>query len=268
MVKSYGLGSSGQEVVLLQRALNEKLRLDLTPDGEFGKITQDSLRSYQATNGITDSDAFGACYGANTQSILLPYIRQRFLTENDYISASQLLGVELAVVKAVTKTEAKKFGFLRTGFPVILFERHKFFYYLKTLKGAEFANKTTELRPDICNAQSGGYIGNLGEVNRLNAACAIHEQAALMSASYGLFQIMGFNYKTGGFSDVQTFVEAMKASERNQLNAFTSFILSDSRLLTALRKKDWVTVAVLFNGSGYAINQYDKKLAANYLASL
>ena len=43
------------------------------------------------------------------------------------------------------------------------------------------------------------YKGDMGEYERLKKALAIHEKAAACSASWGLFQIMGFNYAAGPF---------------------------------------------------------------------
>ena len=42
------------------------------------------------------------------------------------------------------------------------------------------------------------YEGGMGEYERLKKALAIHEKAAACSASWGLFQIMGFNYAACG----------------------------------------------------------------------
>ena len=38
----------------------------------------------------------------------------------------------------------------------------------------------------------------------------IDETAALKSASYGMFQVMGFNYELAGFGNVYEMVESLK----------------------------------------------------------
>jgi len=50
----------------------------------------------------------------------------RKINEKDFKEAAETLGVEVAIIKAVCEVEAPMGGFLRTGEPVILFERHKF----------------------------------------------------------------------------------------------------------------------------------------------
>ncbi len=264
MTTVYGLGSSGEAVKNMQRALGEILNLNITADGQFGRISQSAISTYQATKGIVETNAYGACYGEKTQAALEPYITHRYVQIEDMQLAANELGVDLASVRAVTSVEAKEFGFFKNGFPVILFERHKFYTNLKTIRGQAFADKTSALRGDICNPSAGGYLGKEAEIRRLDAAIAIDETAALMSASWGLFQLMGFNFKVCGYQSVQQMVKDMKESEDYQLAAFVKFVKNQGGLLRALRAKDWAGFARLYNGSNYAINRYDTKLAAAY----
>ena len=48
-----------------------------------------------------------------------------------------------------------------------------------------------------------------------------------------------------------------------QLDAFATFIAREP-FLSALRAQDWARFARAYNGSGYAQNQYDQKLAAAF----
>ena len=52
----------------------------------------------------------------------------------------------------------------------------------------------------------------------------------------------------------------MYESELNQLLAMCRFIKSNPAMYEALKKEDWAKFARLYNGPGYAANQYDKKL--------
>ena len=104
----------------------------------------------------------------------------------------------------------------------------------------------------------GTTAGIENEYKRLEKAKTIDVEAALMSASYGLFQIMGFNYKTSGFSSVGEMYTECSRSERNQLGAFCNFILSDNRLITALRKQDMLAFALAYNGPAQV--GYDTRL--------
>lgn len=91
----------------------------------------------------------------------------------------------------------------------------------------------------------------------------IDEGAAISSASWGLFQIMGFNHKVCGCEDVKEFVERMKENEDSQLALFTAFVQSN-KLDDFLREKDWAGFAKRYNGPAYAENRYDEKLKNAY----
>ncbi len=57
-------------------------------------------------------------------------------------------------------------------------------------------------------------------------AYLLDKRAALMSASWGKFQILASNYSSAGYSSPEEFVLAMSESEKNQLKAFVRFIQS------------------------------------------
>lgn len=180
------------------------------------------------------------------------------LTEIDYNTAATLLGVELACVKAVTKVESRGSGFLSSGEPKILFERHWMYKLLKAKTGKE-----PELS-EVCNPKAGGYQGGAAEHIRLNTAVTIDRECALQSASWGLFQIMGFHWRTLGYASVQKFINDQYDSEAKQLGTFVKFLLINPGMLSALRSKDWAKFAKLYNGPDYAKNNYDTKLSEAY----
>jgi hypothetical protein len=95
----------------------------------------------------------------------------------------------------------------------------------------------------------------------------VHD-SAYASASWGLFQIMGFHYKSLGFSSVDHYVSTMYIHEREHLKAFGQFIsitkVSGKSLLEWLRGKNWAKFAYGYNGSDYAKNNYDVKLLNAY----
>lgn len=260
----YGLNDTGKPVKDMQRAVNELLGLQLTCDGHLGRVTQEAVRRYQVSRKINEQDGDGVCYGEKTQSLIGPFIEKRYLQESDFVKAAKQLDVEVACVKAITHVEAKEFGFLPDGFPVVLFERHKFYQMLVKYRGAGMASTMVKLNPSICNPEAGGYVGGAEEVKRLDTARAIDETCAYLSASYGLFQIMGFNYEACGFANVHAFVDAMKRSEDEQLMAFVNFIKADKKLHTAVKDKDWAEVARRYNGPAYVKNKYDVKLVLAY----
>lgn len=181
--------------------------------------------------------------------------RSKVLTERDYQRAADTLGVNVAAIKTITRVESSGSGFLPSGRPTILFERHLFYDFT----GGNYANT----HPDICNYAPGGYSGGEAEWNRLEKAAKLDRAAAYRSASWGLFQILGDNFRACGFNRVDDYVEAMKRSEGDQLTAFVNFVISN-QLKQYIVNRNWAKFAEYYNGPNYQINQYDVKLAAAY----
>ena len=108
------------------------------------------------------------------------------------------------------------------------------------------------------------YKGGEAEYERLLRARHINEDAANASASWGMFQIMGFNHAACGEPSVASFVSSMCQSECRQLLLCVHFIRGNRPMLAALQKKDWKAFARLYNGPAYAQNRYDEKLSTAY----
>jgi hypothetical protein len=164
----------------------------------------------------------------------------------------------VAAIRAVCEVEAPKGGFNPDGSVATLFEGHKFYKYTNGV----FA----ESHPTLCFKNwTKAHYGKTWqqEQARLAQARALNNDAAMMSASWGKFQIMGFNYETVGFKSVSDFVRAMVADERSQLLAFVEYV-KKTGLTVALRKHDWAAFARGYNGPAYAENAYDTKLATAY----
>lgn len=176
---------------------------------------------------------------------------------DDYEAAAKELGIEAAVIRAIAKIEGENAKSYE-GRPVILFERHVF--HRKT------AGKHSADHPGISNKQSGGYGRYRQQYDRLAEAFSLDASAALESASWGTFQIMGGNYDQAGFSSVEEMVLAMADSEKAQLAAFTAFVRADPRLKKAMASKDWAAIAKAYNGPDYAKNEYDTRLQEAYKA--
>lgn len=178
------------------------------------------------------------------------------LTDADFQEAADLLSCDASAVKAVCQVEAPRGGFNPDDTPVTLFEGHKFHKYT----GGKFDQQAPDLSFPKWTRK---YYGKTwqAEQDRLQRAMALDREAALLSASWGKFQIMGFNHGVCGFGTVQKFVNAMYAGEREHLMAFVQFVLTTG-LAPALRRHDWAGFAHGYNGPGYAENDYDTKLAA------
>lgn len=178
------------------------------------------------------------------------------LTEADFFDAAKALGCPIAAIKAVAEIEAPGSGFTPDGQVRILFERHKF----SKATGGKF----DRTHPGISNPRLGGYGKESAQHGRLAEAVALDRDAALKSASWGKFQILGANYAPAGFASLQGFINGMHAGEPDQLEAFVNFIRADPKLHKALQTLDWATFARLYNGPAYAQHGYDKRMAAAY----
>lgn len=180
------------------------------------------------------------------------------LTEQDLINAAERLGCKLAAIKAVLEVESRGRGFLPTGEPVILFERH-WMHRLMRKRGL-----TPPTSSPVVQIKSGGYVGGAGEHLRLQQAVAIHRESALESCSWGLAQIMGFHWQALGYASIQAFVNAMYKDEASQLDAFIRFIEKDRRMHIAILNEDWLTFALAYNGPAQAKNNYAPKMKAAF----
>lgn len=164
------------------------------------------------------------------------------------------LGVHAAEVWTVLRVETSGCGFLADRRPQILYERHIF-------------HRLTAGRYDdgeISHPAPGRY-GRRGahQYDRLTAALALDRTAALESASWGIGQITGTNYRLAGFDNVENMVAAMLESEDSQLAAMGNFLLS-AGLAEPLQAHDWTTLARGYNGPRYARNRYHIRLEDEY----
>lgn len=270
----------------VQRALNELQHVSpaLVCDGDFGGKSEVALQAFQTARGFPASGV----YEGPVQRELDSFIRKKYLNENDFAEAARKLGVDVASVKAVQTVESKGSGFLADGRLIILYERHIFRREMDKLLDApgDLARTTASklgltLLPgqqaagavktalsarysDVYNATPGGYVGGGAEWDDLVKARSINDTVGLLSASYGLFQVMGFHWKILGYASVQAMVEDYRQGERNQLLSFCNFILANPNLLTAIRTRNWAALAKGYNGADYAKNKYDIKLADAY----
>ncbi|MFX9759648.1 N-acetylmuramidase family protein [Acinetobacter baumannii] len=266
MILKYG--SKGNDVITIQQQL-KKLGFkgvkgkDLSIDGDFGVSTEHAVITFQKQKNLVADGKVGD----KTRAALLEQNISKLLKDSDYTAAAARLKVSELAIRVFGAVEGRGVGFLKNGKPKILFERHRMYAYLRLKKGAAFANKMAVERPNIVNKKSGGYQGNEAEYVRLELAKQIDVECALMSASWGQFQIMGENWKDLGYASAQDFVDQQFASESDQLEAFIRFIewktgiIDDKKvaLIDALRAENWDAVFTLYNGPNYKKLGYQAK---------
>ncbi|MFC5579331.1 N-acetylmuramidase domain-containing protein [Lysobacter niabensis] len=194
------------------------------------------------------------------QATRLESTDKRLIADQAWRDFAQALDIEEAALRAVADVESAGSGFLPapSDKPKILFEGHAF----HRLTGGRYSRDHPDLSYPKWSRRK--YSGSLaGEWQRLEAACRLDRIAALQSASWGLFQIMGFNYPYCGYEDVETFVARQYEGATQQFASFVKFV-SRPPYLPALRNRNWKAFARACNGPGFAANRYDSKLAAAY----
>lgn len=192
-----------------------------------------------------------------------PTIEPRPLQPEDYAEAADCLGCEEAIIRAVYEVESRGHGFGPDGRPLILFEPHVF----SRLTGHRFdrshggvSYRTWGEKPYPRGTEAERHAANW---DRLAYAAQLDHAAAHKACSWGAPQIMGFNHALCGYADLDTFVAAMSAGEREQLMAFVVFVKA-SGLEAEMRERRWEDFARRYNGPAYARHGYHLKLAAAY----
>ena len=176
------------------------------------------------------------------------------LSADGLAGAATKLGVGAAEIWTVVGVETSGCGFIADGRPTILYERHIF----SRLTNHKFDDG------DISDPTPGGYgLPGAHQYDRLRRAIAKDRTAALMSASWGIGQVMGENHQMANFADVESMVAAMSDSEDKQLGAMANFLIANG-LPNALRVHDWTSFARGYNGPNFAINRYDVLLNAEF----
>ncbi len=179
------------------------------------------------------------------------------LTRADYEAVATRLGCEWEALAAVAKVESGPLGgFAPDGRLVILFERHLF--------SRKTNSRFDQSNPSVSNRTPGGYPRSQDDRwAQLTEAYALDPEAALQSASYGRFQVLGQNFPNLQKANAHEYVAKLARSEKDQLDAFEGFIRANN-LADELQRKDWTGFASRYNGPGYAANQYDTKMAEAY----
>jgi hypothetical protein len=231
--------------------------------GIFDDITADKIKKIQQKhNIIADGKVNDATWqvlfneGANTADI----VAKLFLSDHSIKRKAEQENIDIAILKAVIKVESNGCGFYSGCHPKMLFEGHKFWKQLEQL----------DIDPNILQKNNKDilypkwtttfYTGSgQGEYKRLEKAKIIDEEAALNSASWGMFHLMGSDATACGFDDVTSFISSISAGENRQLDAFVD-LLHHQELFQLLKNQDWATFASRYNGAKFRKNGYDAKL--------
>jgi hypothetical protein len=187
-------------------------------------------------------------------------------------SIADELGCEIAALRAVAATESGEMYFMENGLPKILFERHHFYKYTMPnqvkKKGVRRTPHPFAAFADICNPRPGGYGVESLQYAKLVKASRQHREAAIMSCSWGAFQVMGGFWEDLGYKSAEQLANECMDSADGQMKLFRNFLKMKDRkpAIDALKVKDWEKFTYYYNGSNWR-NQnpkYPTKMADFY----
>lgn len=184
------------------------------------------------------------------------------LTEYDYKRVAEEMGIEIAVIKAVSDIEAGKShsGFVAPGQPTLNFSATMF---RKNLRQRGIPLTKSVLSAPALKPLNRGKYGSYGKAQhaRLESAMAIDSVSAILSCYWGMFQIGGFNWRKCGCSSPQEFAEKMSESKLMQLELFAHFVTNNG-MLKYLKAKNWYGFAKIYNGRN--AKKYASRMKAAY----
>jgi hypothetical protein len=173
--------------------------------------------------------------------------------------------IEPAALSAVVDTESAGIASTNVNgveLPVIRIEGH---YFDRLVP----ADKQAAARSAGLASPTAGKIKNpASQADRykmFSRMCDIDRDAAIMSCSWGVGQVMGAHWKTLNFSSAEEFLAFVRASVGNQVEIMVRFIERNG-LVDEIRRQDWAGFARGYNGPGYKANNYDVKLAQKFAA--
>jgi hypothetical protein len=180
------------------------------------------------------------------------------------VEAADKAGIERACLLGIAEIEAAGSPFESDGrTPTLLYERHiawrqaaKVSRMLQSVFAAAGLaipkwSKATQYKDQGTSAKRLSLIAR---------ARAVNEEVANQSASWGIGQTMGFLYPELGFASANAMVDRMTGSVAGQIECFVAE-LKNKHLIAPLNAHQWAVVARGYNGSGYAANHYDTRLA-------
>ncbi|RZK37308.1 MAG: DUF3380 domain-containing protein [Hymenobacter sp.] len=185
------------------------------------------------------------------------------LTLNQIILLCKKYGYDLNVIRAFMAVESGGTGFSSfTGRMIIQFEP------------AWFKKNYADWKKDTTGTVwlNNGIGNQVQEYAAFNDAYKRDPEAAMLSTSIGIGQVMGFHHLLLGFATVGAMWTFARESEANQLELILRFIKASPKLEQAVKAKNWTLIATYYNGAGflalakkYKFTPYDKQMETQYL---
>lgn len=167
-------------------------------------------------------------------------------------ACADTLGIRPELVQTVASVESQGDA------SAFLFEPHVF---------SRLTNhKYDETRPDLSwpKWDKSRYLKHKEDrLIQFGKAVFLEPLKAYESASWGLFQIMGFHYKVCGYGSALAMSQELQSNVEANVAAF-GFIIRDMHLVDTLKAMEWEKFAKIYNGPGYKLNNYHIKMQNAY----
>ncbi len=189
------------------------------------------------------------------------------LTEADFQKAATQLGngISLNIIKAFATVESGgRSGFGPAKLPMIAYEGHIFRKYTQQKYDRAYPLLSYPYKEKAGPQWRANNKDQAKAWETLAAAYKLDPAAALMATSWGMFQIMGFNFAACGYATVTEFAAAMKVNAGQQLMAFVGFCRKKPALVRAMKNKDYAGMATQYNGKDFG--DYDRRIQKAYEA--
>lgn len=268
-------GSRGDEVEYLQALLG------ITVDGDFGPKTEQAVKDFQQARGLVADGIVGPATWAalepqkerlrdNETLLQTPLELGPTMTSPDVVTQhvlrsvmgygtlmhelGKVMMIDEAAAHAVVAVESAGAGMDENQRMIIRFETHVFWRKWGKYHPDDFNlwwsfNSTTPWTEQTFRSKPFHGDQDL-EWESFGKARGLAEYQAIESISMGAGQLMGWHWKTLGFTDPLDMFANQQASERNQILGMFDLIAADPTMLAALQELDWWTFALKYNGSG------------------
>jgi hypothetical protein len=224
-------------------------------------MTRLTIKALQRRIGVDDDGKFGS-KSKTALGWLFSRAEVKPLTDTDFVTVAQSLGVSPAIIRAVRKVEAPRGAFDTMGRPSVLYERHVF---MRNCAPKAVFNASN---PDLSGQPygPGGYGPFSAQWDRFAAACALDPHAAFSACSWGAFQNLGENWEALGYLSPFDMAYSLTTGEGAHLDCFARFVrangLEDE--LRACKPGDaesCIPFVSRYNGEGFRAFNYHEKLA-------
>lgn len=169
------------------------------------------------------------------------------ITSDQIKKLAEEFQIDWKLIKMIILVESSNSGFGADGKILLRFEEKKFLDAVGVLVINKHKTQTDEWE-----AFAKAYQIDIEQAN--------------LCTSFGMGQIMGNEFKKAGYDSVDKMIGEFKISEYYQVKGILNFCKNKKGLWDALKKKDFATVAYLYNGSGYKMHTppYDERLKNAY----